>query len=386
MYGLFAKHKKEYNTNPQVIASAPGILNLMGEHTDYNEGCVIQTTINRSVSVAVSARKDNSLRFYLADSDEKKRTTVPNLKYKREDRWANYLKGVLFELVNLGFPIKGLDVTISGDVIPGIGLGASAALEVAFTAAVNHLFKFRLSESQMIQAASYAEASFVGRNTEITDQFVSTIGRKNKAVYLDLRTLDFEYLPLDFENVKIVIINSNVPGTEAVREAELLERKQQCAECVEFLNRKRPGRSLRDYTIEDISGGMGLLPEKIRRICTHVIGETQRSKDASEAIKSRSLELFGRMMSRSHESLRDNYEVSCPELDWLVKRSQEMDGVLGSRMTGGGFGGCTVSLIETRVLDNYKERLQEYEHIFGFEPEIFVCEPSDGVKIVFPEK
>ena len=385
MDGIIARHKLEYSSKPQVIASAPGILNLMGEHTDYNEGCVIQTTINRRTTIAVSPRKDNSLRFFLADSDEKKRTTIPNLKYKREDRWANYLKGVLFELVNMGFPVKGLDVTISGDIVPGIGLGASASLEVAFTAAVNRLFDLNLSDSQLIQAASYAEATFVGRNTEITDQFVSTIGRKDKAVFLDLRSLDFEYLPFDLNGKKIVIVNSNVPGTEAVREAELAERKEQCKECVDYLNKKKPGRSLRDYSVEDVNGGLGLLPEQIRRICNHVIGETQRSIDACEAIKTRNFELFGRMLNRSHESLRDNYEVSCPELDWLVKRSQEMEGVLGSRMTGGGFGGCTVTLIEAGVLDNYRERLQEYEHIFGFEPEIFVCEPSDGVKIVFPD-
>ncbi|MBI9109073.1 MAG: galactokinase [Spirochaetales bacterium] len=385
MEAIIISHMREYGIKPEVITSAPGILNLMGEHTDYNEGCVIQTTINRSVQVAVSVRKDNSLRFYLADSDEKKRTTVPNLKYKREDRWANYTKGVLFELVNMGYPVKGIDVTISGNIVPGIGLGASAALEVAFTTAVKQLFGFDLSDSQLIQAASYAESTFIGRNTEITDQFVSTIGRKDKAVFLDLRSLDFEYLPLDLDDLDIVIINSNVPGTEAVREDELLERKAQCADCVDYLSKKRPGRSLRDYTIDDITGGMGLLPEQIRRICSHVIGETQRSIDAKAAIKAGAFDVFGRMMNRSHESLRDNYEVSCPELDWLVKRSQEMDGVLGSRMTGGGFGGCTVSLIESQVLDNYIKRLQEYEHIFGFELEVFVCEPSDGVKILFPE-
>lgn len=383
MDGLITRHTNEYASKPQVIASAPGILNLMGEHTDYNEGCVIQTTINRSVSVAVSQRKDNSLRFFQLDTDEKKRTTVPNLKYKREDRWANYLKGVLFEFINMGLPVRGLDVSISGNIIPGIGLGASAALETAFAYAVDRLFGFNLPESKIIQAASYAESVFMNRNTEITDQFVSSVGRKGKAVFLDLRSLDFEFLPLDMPDHRIVIVNSNVPGTEAVREAELAERKEQCAECVEYLNRKKPGKSLRDYTMDDIDS-MGLLPESIRRICNHVIGETQRAADGCAALYSRNLELFGRMMNRSHESLRDNYEVSCPELDWLVKRSQEMDGVLGSRMTGGGFGGCTVSLLELRVLDNYRERLQEYEHIFGFEPEIFVCEPSDGAGVIFP--
>ncbi len=385
MDDLFARHIKEYSSKPKVIASAPGILNLMGEHTDYNEGCVIQTTINKRVSVAVSSRNDNSLRFYMSDTDEKKRTTLANLKYKREDRWANYCKGVLFELINMGFPVHGLDVTISGDIVPGIGLGASAALLVAFTAAVNRLYRFELSDSQLLQASSYSEAAFAGRNTEITDHFISSIGKKDKAVFLDLRSLDYEYLPLELNELKLIIVNSNVPGTESVREAELLERKQQCTECVEFLNQKKKGRSLRDYTVEDISGGLGLLPEQIRRICSHVIEETQRSIDACQAIKSGNFELFGKMMNRSHESLRDNYEVSCPELDWLVKRSQEMEGVLGSRMTGGGFGGCTVSLIEAGVVDNYPERLQEYEHIFGFVPEIFICEPSNGVEIIFPE-
>ncbi|MDC7126879.1 MAG: galactokinase [Spirochaetales bacterium] len=386
MDGLIASHKKEYNSSPQVIASAPGILNLMGEHTDYNEGCVIQTTINRHTLVAVSERKDNSLRFFWADKNEKKRTTVPNLKYKREDRWANYLKGVLFEIANLGHVLKGLDVTITSDIIPGIGLGASAALEVAFTAAVNKLFGFDFDEGQIIQAATYSESVFMNRNTEITDQFISTLGKKDQAVFLDLRSLDFKYLPVNFENVSIVIVNSNVPGTDAVRDDELAERKEQCAECVDFLSRKKSGKSLRDYTIEDISGGLGLLPDQIRRICTHVIGETQRSIDAASALKNKDLEMFGRLMNRSHESLRDNYEVSCPELDWLVKRSQELEGVLGARMTGGGFGGCTVTFIENRALENYKERLQEYEHIFGFVPEIFVCKASDGVEILYPEK
>ena len=385
MEKLIASHISEYGNKPEVIASAPGILNLMGEHTDYNDGCVVQTTINRRSFIAVSGRKDNSLRFYLADSDEKKRTTVPNLKYKREDRWANYPKGVLYELVNMGFPVRGMDVTIMNELVPGIGLGASAALETAFTAAVSRLFGFKLSESQLIQAASYAESAFIGRNTEITDQFVSALGKKKKAIFLDLRSLDFEYLPLDLHSLELVLINSNVPGTESVREAELHERREQCAECVDYLSRKKPGKSLRDYSMEDISGGLGLLPEQIRRICTHVIGETERSLEAKTAITEKNFDLFGRMMNRSHESLRDNYEVSCPELDWLVKRSQEMDGVLGSRMTGGGFGGCIVSLIQDKVLDNYIERLQEYEHIFGFEPEIFVCEPAEGVKIVYPE-
>lgn len=289
-------------------------------------------------------------------------------------------------MANLGLPIKGLDVTISSNITPGVGLGFSASLEVAFTVALNKLLNFNLKKIRIIQIASYAESVFMDKNTELTNHFTSVFGKKDQAIFLDLRSMNFEFLPAVFDNYQFVIVNSNVSGTEFVRDAELQERKLECEDCLDFLNNKKAGKSLREYSFDDVNGGLGLLPEHIRRICTHVISENQRSMDALNAFKNRNYEFLGRIMNRSHESLRDNYEVSCPELDWLVKRSLELEGVAGARMTGGGFGGCTVNLMKKGTIDRYNEKLKEYEHIFGFVPEIFVCKPSSGAKIIYPKK
>ncbi len=380
MNDLRALHKNEFGVEPEVIVSAPGTINLMGEHTDYNEGFVLQLGLNRSVSVAISRRKDASLRFFASNFNERKRTTIPNLKFKREDRWANYPKGVLFELLQLGLTFRGVDITISGNVPQGIGLGSSAALEVATAVAMRTLFEFDLSEMQIIQCSSRAETVFMGLDTEITDQFVSCITRKDHAVFLDVRTLEYALIPVDLGDVRVYITNSNVPQVTA--EADIKERKAECKECVAFLNKKKPGTSLRDYSVHDLKTSMGWVPEAIRRVCMHVVQENQRVLEARRALLADDALKLGKLMDKSHESLRDYYEVSCPELDWLVKRAVEIDGVMGSRMTGPGFGGCTVTLLKESVVDRYRERLEEYERIFGFTAESFLCEPSDGVTVL----
>lgn len=377
---LPAVHRSEFGTEPEIVVSAPGTINLMGEHTDYNEGLVLQVGLNRSVSVAISRRKDTSLRFYAADFNERKRTTIANLKYKREDRWANYPKGVLFELLQLGFSFRGVDITISGDIPQGIGLGSSAAIEVATAFAMKELFSFELSEMQIIQCSSRAETVFMGLESEITDQFVSCVAQEGHAVFLDLRTLEYSLVPVDLGDVGIYVTNSNVPQVST--QADFRQRKEDCKECVVYLNKKRPGSSLRDYSVHDLKTSMGWLPESIRRVCMHVVQENQRVLEAKRALISGDALKLGKLMVRSHESLRDYFEVSCPELDWLVKRAMEIDGVTGSRMTGPGFGGCTVSLIRESAFGKYKERLEEYERIFGFTAEVFPCRPSKGVSVL----
>jgi len=380
MNDLRSLHKLEFGTEPEVIASAPGTINLMGEHTDYNEGYVLQVGLNRSVSVAISRRKDNSLRFYAADFNERKRTTIANLKYKREDRWANYSKGVLFELMQLGHSFRGVDISISGDVPQGIGLGASAAVEVATAVAMKTLFDFPLAESQVIQCASRAETVFMGLDTEITDQFVSYIAKKGYAVFLDLRTLEYSLIPLELGGAQFYITNSNVP--QVMIDPEIRERKNDCKECVDHLSSRKSGNALRDFSPHDLKTSMGVVPEAIRRGCLHVVQENQRVLDAKRALFSRDAEKLGKLMNRSHESLRDYFEVSCPELDWLVKRASEIDGVHGSRMAGPGFGGCTITLLNRSALEKYLARLDEYERIFGFTAEAFLCEPAAGAHLV----
>lgn len=380
MFDLVQAHKEEYGTEPQVIAGAPGVINLIGEESYYNEGYVLQIALNRYVKVAVSPRKDNSLRFFAADSGERKRTTISNLKYKREDRWANIPKGVLQEFLKAGQTFRGLDFTFYGEIPKGIGLASSAAMGVATAMAMADLLKSGTSEKDIIMYASKAESSFIGRDKGVSDHLISCVARKGNAVFLDIRSLAFTLLPLKLGSKKILITNSNVPVF--ITEEDLARRKAECCQCVTYLNNRRPGTSLRDFSSGDLKHGMGVVPETIRKICLHVVEENKRVQDAREALESANFQIFGKIMNRSHESLRDNYEVSCPELDWLVKRAWEIEGVYGSRMIGSGLGGCTVTLLESSAIEAYKQRLAEYEHIFGFNAETIDCKPAGGAEIL----
>jgi galactokinase len=384
MKDLIARHVAEYGSEPEVIASAPGVLNLMGEHTDFAGGHVLQAALNRSVEVAVSRRKDNSLRFYAADVHERKRTTVANLKYKREDRWANYPKGVLFELLQLGYEFRGLNISFGGSVPQGIGLGSSAAVGLATAMAMRELFQYAIDDIKLVQVVYLSESAFIGLPEQITDQFVSCFASRNSAVFLDLHSLKYSHLPLEIGKARFVVTNSNVNQNYAKEEIE--DRYNQCLEGIEKLQGLHSGRSILDFTEQELKEGVGVLSEAERRLCLHVAGENRRNVDSRAELLNKDLAGYGKMMNRSQESLRDNFEVSCPEIDWLVKRAGELEGCYGSRLVGPGFGGCTVSLIEEDVIDEYRQRLEEYERIFGFHPDIFLCEPSGAAKIIFSKR
>lgn len=374
-------HESEYGIEPETIAEAPGVINLLGEHTDFSDGYVIQAAIDNSVKVAISKRSDNSLRFFAADVGERKKTTIANLKYKREDRWANFIKGVLYEFIQLGYSFKGLDITISGDIPQSIGLGSSAAVGVATALALRELYNFELTDIQVVQTAYLSESAFIGNSERLTDQFCTYYAEENSAVFLDVRTLEYANIPLDLSEYKLIITNSNVPVINS--EEEIKERRTECQKCLTVLNLKTSVSSLRDFNQSDLEQSMGMLTESSRRLCLHVVDENQRVLDGKKQLEQKDYISFGRLMNRSHESLRDNFEVSCPELDWLVKRAAEIDGCAGSRMAGPGFCGCTVSLMREDVFERYDERLEEYDRIFGFQAEYSICEPAGKARVVY---
>jgi galactokinase len=380
MDDLARSHEEEYGELPHIIAEAPGRVNLIGEHTDYNEGFVFPMAIDYHVRVALSPRRDQHLRFYSLDFRDRKRTSISNLRFKKEDRWANYPKGIISVLLNRGYSIGGLNMTVRGDVPVGVGLSSSAALEVAVAYAVQKLYDLKIPGPELAALAQEAEANFVGVQCGIMDQFVSRMARAGHAVLIDTRSMSYRYVALNLKTVKILITNSNVPRSLA--DSEYNQRRSECEKCVAILNTKKPGRALRDYTAEDLRDSMGLMPEATRKKCLHVVEENERVLEAEVALRRNDIVAFGKLMNRSHESLRDQYEVSCPELDWLVKRAWETEGVYGSRMTGAGFGGCTVTLIEEKAIAPYVARLEAYERIFRFRPETFVCEPAAGARIL----
>lgn len=380
MEHLIKAHRKEFGRNPEIIVQAPGRVNLIGDHTDYNDGYVLPMAIERYIWVALSKRKDSYIRFYSLDHEDRKRVNLQNLRYKKEDRWANYCKGVFSVLHNKGYDIGGLDMTITGNIPEGAGLSSSAALEVATAFAIKNLFGLKISKVELANYTQEAENKFVGVQCGIMDQFISILGKKGNVMFLDTRTLKYKYIPFGFKDVKVLITNSNVP--RGLLESEYNERRKDCEKCVEVLKEKKHGSALRDYNLSDLQDIMGMLPEVTRRRCVHVVEENQRVLKAEGVLGRGDLIMLGKLMNRSHESLRDFYEVSCPELDWLVKRAWETDGVYGSRMTGAGFGGCTVTLIEGKAIPVFESRIQQYERIFGFTPEIYISEPADGVKVV----
>ena len=380
MKNVASLHKEEYGSVPQIVTLAPGIAHLLGEHTEFTGGFSLPFALNRGISIAISQRKDNSLRFFAADYNERKRTSIANIKYKREDRWANYLKGVIFAFIEAGYSMKGFDITLQGNIPPGIGLGSSAALTVAAVYGIKAMMGLPLSDRKCIEFARQAETKFMEAQTGVIDTFASFLCKNKHALFLDTKYLEFRHVPLDLKGVRFLITDSQVPRQT---DGDFSQQKQDYARSMEILSERRPGTTLRDYSPKDIRETIGILPETLRRRCLHVVEENARVRDAEEILRNKgSLVTLGKLLVRSHDSLRDLLEVSCPEIDWLVKRSSETDGVYGARLTGAGFGRCIITMIAEEAVLEYEKRLEEYERIFGFKAVIFACEASEGVKLL----
>ncbi len=380
MIDIARYHRLKFGENPDVVVRAPGRVNIIGDHTDYNDGFVLPMAIDRYVWIAVSRRKDQYLHMYSIDRDDLKHVNIQNIRFKKEDRWANYIKGVVQIFAKRRHRLTGMNLSITGNIPEGAGLSSSAALESGVAFAINTLFQLNIEREQLALIAMEAENNFVGVQCGIMDQFISLLGKEGHVMFLDTRSLDYEMIPLELNGAELVITNSNVP--RGLVDSEYNERRKACEQCVEILKTKRKGIKLRDYSPSDLQEIMGMIPESVRKKGLHVVEENQRVIEAKTAILKGDMALLGRLMNRSHESLRDLFEVSCPELDWLVKRAWETDGVYGSRMTGAGFGGCTVTLIDSKKYQNYEEAIQPYERIFGFHPDIFTTIPVNGAEVV----
>jgi galactokinase len=382
-------HRKEYDidagrSEPVVIAEAPGRIHYLGEHGEPKAGLYLSSAINRCMRVAVSMRKDNSLRFFAADLGERKRTTLVNLKYKREDRWANHIKVAVHIFAELGYPVKGLNFTIAGDIPQQIGLASSSALEAAAVMALKGFFKVSLNETDLLNRLVAAKNLFFGGNFSPVDYLVMLQAKQDQFLLVDETTLEVKRIKSPLSKYRLLIMDSRVPRMGV--EEELNQRGKDIKKGLELLSHKKQGASFRDYVTSELVESMGNLPEELRRRSMHVVREIRRVNDAWEALKTEDFSSLSKIFYHSHESLRDLYEVSCPEIDWLVKRAQELEGALGSRMTGQGFGGCTYTFIKESAIADYKKRLEDYERIFGFHPVIYEIRLATGARVVQEEK
>lgn len=374
-------HQTEYETPPACVASAPATVKLLGEHTASNEGLVLIASVSYEMRVAVSLRKDSSMRFLAADLGERKRATASSLKYKREDRWANHFKSQYEYLSRLyEFQGKGLNVTIGGNIPPGLGLGITAAINLASAAALKALFSLPLKNEELAEAACKAQSLFLDKPVPIFDYLAGVSPGVRSLSLIDLRNPPrrraVQFLD---EEWNLVLTDSKVPRIST--EAELRQRSEDCRKCLAYIS-PRHSKTLRDVKMSDLDDLMGVLPESMRRRCIHVVEEVSRVLEAEEALSRQDAASFGRILNKSHASLRNHYEISCPEVDWLVKRSLEVDGVLCSRMTGPGFGGCIVSVMRKSAMDEYRKRLDEYERIFGFKAAVFETEINGGSRLL----
>jgi galactokinase len=382
-------HRKEYEleadrSEPVVIAEAPGRIHFLGEHGEPKAGLYLSAAIDRCVRVAVSMRKDNSLRFFAADLGERKRTTLINLKFKREDRWANYIKVAIHIFAELGCPVKGLNFTVAGDIPPQIGLASSSAIEVAAVIALKGLFQVSMGEKELLSRLSAAQTVFFGKDLSSVDFLVLLSARKDQFLLVDEENLEVKRIKSTLSKYHILVMDSRVPRIGV--DEELAQRRQDIKKGLELLSRKKAGVSFRDFAAMDLVESMGDLPEQIRRRSMHIVQEIRRVRDAEEAIRKADIPALSKILFHSHESLRDLYEVSCPEIDWLVKRAQETEGVLGSRMTGQGFGGCTYTIIREDAIGRYQSRLEDYERIFGFHPVIYEVKLATCSRITPPQR
>jgi galactokinase len=378
-------HRAEYEIESDrldrvVIAEAPGRMHFLGEHGEPGAGLYLSAAIDRWIRVAVSLRKDNSLRFFAADLVERKRTTLINLKFKREDRWANYIKTAIHVFAELGYPVKGLNFTLAGDIPQQVGLASSSAIEVAAVTALKSFFQAGINERELLDRLCAAHLVFFGKEADIVDYLVSFSARKDQLLLVDETSQEVQKIKSPFARHKILIMDSRVPRMGV--ENELIQRLQDIKKGLDMLSQKREGASFREYATTDLVESMGDLPEEIRRRSMHIVQEIRRAYDAGEALRREDMPALSRIIFHSHESLRDLYEVSCPEIDWLVKRAQESEGVLGSRMTGQGFGGCTYTIIRDKSVEEYKKRLEDYERIFGFHPLIYEVKIATGKRLV----
>jgi galactokinase len=370
-------HKEAHGNEPQVMVKVPGKLDLMGEHTEYFEGLVFSVAVNKYLYVSLSERSDNSIRCYSENYKERKKSSLSGLKYKREDRWANYVKGAVSVMMQLGCPVRGLDITVNSEIPEQVGLGSSSALTLAVVTALKIFYQFEVSDIQLVEAARLAERKFMRKDPGITACSVAFYAKKGTAILINTKTMDMHYINLDFAPMVFLITDSHVPNGSGYGETEDLVKDNE--ECLMALNQIRKSLPLAELSSTDLRAGLESYPEHIRRRCLHVVQEYHRVVEMRTALENRDLATAGKLMSRSHESLRDLLEISCPELDWLVKRANETNGVSGARMIGNGFGGCTINLINVNNITLYDEHLEEYDRIFGFKADHFICEPVSGV-------
>lgn len=377
---IYLKFKDLYDHEPTIVRS-PGRVNLIGEHTDYNNGFVLPAAINKEIYFAIAQNFTNKVNFYSYDLHEKASFDLAEVK-PSEPSWANYLLGVIAQFQQ-NHIINGFDLVFGGNIPIGAGLSSSAAVECGLAFALNRLYDLQVDKFDLVKMAQLAEYEYAGVRCGIMDQFASMFGRKNQAVKLDCRSLEYKYYNLEMEDYRIVLCDTQVKHSLA--SSEYNTRRFECENGVVILSKYYPQvSSLRDVTVEMLEEHQQEFDPVTYKRCLFVVNENNRVEKACNDLLNGDMKSFGQRMFESHDGLQHNYEVSCPELDFMVEIAKDTDGVLGSRMMGGGgFGGCTINLVKLEKLQEFAETIeQRYKQKFNIQPKIHIAEIVDGSSLV----
>ena len=372
--------KKNFNDQPVVVRS-PGRVNIIGEHTDYNNGFVLPAAIDKAIYVAISPRNDETIKLYSGEFEENFETTLSQLK-PTDKGWPNYILGVADQLKKSNYKISGFNLAIDGDVPIGSGLSSSAAVECATAFALNQVFELGIDRKNIALIGQQAEHVFAGVRVGIMDQFASVFGKKDHVIKLDCQSLDYEYVPLKLEGYKILLLNTNVK--HSLGSTEYNTRRKQCEQGVAWIKEHHPHvNSLRDASMEMLHTYVEPKDALIYRRCKYVVEEKERLLTGCEDLKKGDLKSLGKKMFQTHDGLSKEYEVSCAELDFLVDAVRNNPNVPGARMMGGGFGGCTINIIREEAIENIvKEIGENYQKNMGRELTPYIAQVDDGTSLL----
>ncbi|HHX62965.1 MAG TPA: galactokinase [Epulopiscium sp.] len=373
--------KKYGETSEEIrVFHAPGRVNLIGEHIDYNGGNVFPCALDFGTYAVVRKRNDHILNLASLNFELEVQVDMNDIKYEEAHDWGNYPKGVLKMLQNRGHELCGMDVLLEGNIPNGAGLSSSASVELVILVAANALNNLGVDQVELAKIGQLSENTFNGVNCGIMDQFAVAMGKENHAILLDCDTLEYEYAPLKLEGYKLVIANTN--KRRQLNESAYNERRAECDTALELLQKQFDVKYLCHISPEEFEAYAHLIEDPvINKRAKHVITENARSLEASKALAADDLERFGDLMVESHMSLKEDYAVTGVELDTLVEEALKVEGVIGSRMTGAGFGGCTVSIVKEEVIDQFtKEVMSGYKERIGYEPTIYIAGVGDGAK------
>jgi galactokinase len=367
--------KENFSSNPSLYFS-PGRINFIGEHIDYNDGFVMPAAIDKGVCYAFAKNNTDQINFVAVDFDEKLSVSIKDV--KKMSGWKNYVLSIVNEFLIKGLQVKGFDCVFGGDIANGAGISSSAAVEGGLAFALNDQFNFGFNRKDLALLGQRAEHNFPGVNCGIMDQYANMFGKKDHVILLDTRSVEHQYCPLKLDGYEIVLINTNVHHSLASSEYNV--RRKQCEEGLEILKNELGITSFRDIkTADELLRFKNKMSEKVYDRCKFVVEEILRTQEAAKLLQLDNLIAFGKLMFEAHEGLSKLYEVSCPELDFLVDQAKQNENIIGSRMMGGGFGGCTINIIKKEAVKDFLRTATEaYQKKFHIDPEVIDVKVSDG--------